>query len=203
MKVAFVDDLIFIPCPKVNFDRQPSRGEFLFLLKKLKEIRSRLVCVKNTHLTYSTMEARRRMKKWTRSLWKFRQISCVSLTTSSINLALLPVSHRKMRLATPLPVAHVTLRMMPSCIWRSRYRRPGRRRASLSDIWWAWFILFMAACYISPEIWIYDIKNHPGVGWFSYGEKIQFLVRMKGLEPSRREAHAPKACVSTNSTTSA
>ena len=26
---------------------------------------------------------------------------------------------------------------------------------------------------------------------------------MKGLEPSRREAHAPKACVSTNSTTSA
>ena len=32
---------------------------------------------------------------------------------------------------------------------------------------------------------------------------IQILVRMKGLEPSRREAHAPKACVSTNSTTSA
>ena len=29
------------------------------------------------------------------------------------------------------------------------------------------------------------------------------MVRMKGLEPSRREAHAPKACVSTNSTTSA
>ena len=30
-----------------------------------------------------------------------------------------------------------------------------------------------------------------------------FLVRMKGLEPSRPRAHAPKACVSTNSTTSA
>ena len=29
------------------------------------------------------------------------------------------------------------------------------------------------------------------------------LVRMKGLEPSRREAYAPKAYVSTNSTTSA
>ena len=29
------------------------------------------------------------------------------------------------------------------------------------------------------------------------------LVRMKGLEPSRLAAHAPKACVSTNSTTSA
>ena len=29
------------------------------------------------------------------------------------------------------------------------------------------------------------------------------LVRMKGLEPSRREALAPKASVSTNSTTSA
>lgn len=29
------------------------------------------------------------------------------------------------------------------------------------------------------------------------------LVREKGLEPSRREAHAPKACVSTNSTTRA
>lgn len=40
-------------------------------------------------------------------------------------------------------------------------------------------------------------------GDFLYGEKFQFLVRMKGLEPSRREAHAPKACVSTNSTTSA
>ena len=34
-------------------------------------------------------------------------------------------------------------------------------------------------------------------------EKIQILVRMKGLEPSRREAYAPKAYVSTNSTTSA
>ena len=33
--------------------------------------------------------------------------------------------------------------------------------------------------------------------------KIQILVRMKGLEPSRREAYAPKAYVSTNSTTSA
>jgi len=32
----------------VNFDRQPSRGEFLFLLKKLKEIRSRLVCEEYT-----------------------------------------------------------------------------------------------------------------------------------------------------------
>ena len=29
------------------------------------------------------------------------------------------------------------------------------------------------------------------------------MVRMKGLEPSRLAAHAPKACVSTNSTTSA
>ena len=38
------------------------------------------------------------------------------------------------------------------------------------------------------------------------GEDLDFyseMVRMKGLEPSRREAHAPKACVSTNSTTSA
>ena len=34
-------------------------------------------------------------------------------------------------------------------------------------------------------------------------EKNQILVRMKGLEPSRREAYAPKAYVSTNSTTSA
>lgn len=34
-------------------------------------------------------------------------------------------------------------------------------------------------------------------------EKIRVLVRMKGLEPSRPKAHAPKACVSTNSTTSA
>ena len=34
-------------------------------------------------------------------------------------------------------------------------------------------------------------------------EKIRILVRMKGLEPSRSKAHAPKACVSTNSTTSA
>ena len=33
--------------------------------------------------------------------------------------------------------------------------------------------------------------------------KNTFLVRMKGLEPSRREAYAPKAYVSTNSTTSA
>ena len=33
--------------------------------------------------------------------------------------------------------------------------------------------------------------------------KIHTLVRMKGLEPSRREAYAPKAYVSTNSTTSA
>ena len=32
----------------MNFDRQPSRGEFLFLLKKLKEIRSRLVCEEYT-----------------------------------------------------------------------------------------------------------------------------------------------------------
>ena len=32
---------------------------------------------------------------------------------------------------------------------------------------------------------------------------IFILVRMKGLEPSRLAAHAPKACVSTNSTTSA
>ena len=38
------------------------------------------------------------------------------------------------------------------------------------------------------------------------GDDLDFyseMVRMKGLEPSRREAHAPKACVSTNSTTSA
>ena len=48
MKVAFVDELRFIPCPKVNIDKQPSRGEFLFLLKKLKEIRSRLVCEEYT-----------------------------------------------------------------------------------------------------------------------------------------------------------
>ena len=34
-------------------------------------------------------------------------------------------------------------------------------------------------------------------------EKIRIMVRMKGLEPSRREAYAPKAYVSTNSTTSA
>lgn len=32
----------------MNFDRQSSRGEFLFLLKKLKEIRSRLVCEEYT-----------------------------------------------------------------------------------------------------------------------------------------------------------
>ena len=51
MKVAFVDELRFIPYPKVNIDKQPitrSQGEFLFLLKKLKEIRSRLVCEEYT-----------------------------------------------------------------------------------------------------------------------------------------------------------
>ena len=37
----------------------------------------------------------------------------------------------------------------------------------------------------------------------SVSPKNRYWVRMKGLEPSRREAHAPKACVSTNSTTSA
>jgi hypothetical protein len=31
---------------------------------------------------------------------------------------------------------------------------------------------------------------------------VVLLVGMKGLEPSRLAAHAPKACVSTNSTTS-
>ena len=41
------------------------------------------------------------------------------------------------------------------------------------------------------------------MGDFLMVKKIRSLVRMKGLEPSRREAHAPKACVSTNSTTSA
>ena len=38
------------------------------------------------------------------------------------------------------------------------------------------------------------------------GDDLDFyseMVRMKGLEPSRSKAHAPKACVSTNSTTSA
>ena len=38
------------------------------------------------------------------------------------------------------------------------------------------------------------------------GDNLDFyseMVRMKGLEPSRREAYAPKAYVSTNSTTSA
>ncbi len=35
------------------------------------------------------------------------------------------------------------------------------------------------------------------------GSSNSTLVGMKGLEPSRLSAHAPKACVSTNSTTSA
>ena len=49
----------------------------------------------------------------------------------------------------------------------------------------------------------FRVKNQKiaqkGDDWDFYSE----MVRMKGLEPSRREAHAPKACVSTNSTTSA
>ncbi len=43
-----------------------------------------------------------------------------------------------------------------------------------------------------------EIKTTPG-GSF----KIYFLVRMKGLEPSRLSALVPKTSVSTNSTTSA
>ena len=42
--LAFVDELIFIPCPKVNFDRQSITRRVLISSKKLKEIRSRLVC---------------------------------------------------------------------------------------------------------------------------------------------------------------
>ena len=60
---------------------------------------------------------------------------------------------------------------------------------------------FTIACHVDSELMI--LKITLSMGDFLYSEKFQFLVRMKGLEPSRREAHAPKACVSTNSTTSA
>ena len=60
---------------------------------------------------------------------------------------------------------------------------------------------FTIACHVDSELMTLKITQLQGD--FLYGEKFQFLVRMKGLEPSRREAHAPKACVSTNSTTSA
>ena len=60
---------------------------------------------------------------------------------------------------------------------------------------------FTIACHVDSEFMILKITQLQGD--FLYSEKFQFLVRMKGLEPSRREAHAPKACVSTNSTTSA
>ena len=60
---------------------------------------------------------------------------------------------------------------------------------------------FAIACHVDSELM--TLKITLTTGDFLYSEKSQFLVRMKGLEPSRREAHAPKACVSTNSTTSA
>ena len=60
---------------------------------------------------------------------------------------------------------------------------------------------FTIACHVDSEFT--TLKITLSMGDFLYSEKFQFLVRMKGLEPSRREAHAPKACVSTNSTTSA
>ena len=60
---------------------------------------------------------------------------------------------------------------------------------------------FTIACHVDSELM--TLKITLIMGDFLYGEKIQFLVRMKGLEPSCREAHAPKACVSANSTTSA
>jgi hypothetical protein len=60
---------------------------------------------------------------------------------------------------------------------------------------------FTIACHVDSEFT--TLKITLSMGDFLYSEKSQFLVRMKGLEPSRREAHAPKACVSTNSTTSA
>ena len=60
---------------------------------------------------------------------------------------------------------------------------------------------FTIACHVDSELTI--LKITLATGDFLMVQKFQFLVRMKGLEPSRREAHAPKACVSTNSTTSA
>ena len=50
---------------------------------------------------------------------------------------------------------------------------------------------FTIACHVDSELM--TLKITLIMGDFLYGEKIQFLVRMKGLEPSRREAHAPKA----------
>ena len=44
--LAFVDELIFIPCPKVNFDKQPKhemRFYFFFWKKLERGMRSHLV----------------------------------------------------------------------------------------------------------------------------------------------------------------
>ena len=60
---------------------------------------------------------------------------------------------------------------------------------------------FTIACHVDSELTI--LKITLSMGDFLMMKNCQILVRMKGLEPSRREAHAPKACVSTNSTTSA
>ena len=64
------------------------------------------------------------------------------------------------------------------------------------------FFLWLLVIYLL-KYELMTLKITLTTGDFLYSEKFQFLVRMKGLEPSRREAHAPKACVSTNSTTSA
>ena len=54
-----------------------------------------------------------------------------------------------------------------------------------------------------------QLFGHEDTGHFIYQSKMRpdgshfTLVREKGLEPSRPKAHAPKACVSTNSTTRA
>ena len=58
--------------------------------------------------------------------------------------------------------------------------------------------------HLPENIWFLLRKTKEKERWKrSNFPKSSLLVRMKGLEPSRREAHAPKACVSTNSTTSA
>ena len=59
--------------------------------------------------------------------------------------------------------------------------------------------------FLPPEnIWFLLRKDKEKERWMrSNFPKSSFLVRMKGLEPSRLAALAPKASVSTNSTTSA
>ena len=56
------------------------------------------------------------------------------------------------------------------------------------------------------DFWGIKIARDIRVIFYAYFPQSLYrisLVRMKGLEPSRSKAHAPKACVSTNSTTSA